>query len=140
MSNVLQASISILGYGYRAFIDHGLSNYQIKTWLCAYPIVLFMAPFGAYALSRLHVNWMLKAIIVINIFQLIYFNCTDPSIEKLFCVGHFFHPTCIDLCPRASPYDQQEPQPGQCSLTLPTVGSRLGALAKSRAIRPLQRV
>jgi hypothetical protein len=26
---------------------------------------------------------MLKAIIVINIFQLIYFNCTDPSIEKL---------------------------------------------------------
>jgi hypothetical protein len=51
--------------------------------LCAYPIVLFMAPFGAYALSRLHVNWMLKAIIVINIFQLIYFNCTDPSIEKL---------------------------------------------------------
>lgn len=83
MSIVLQASISILGYGYRAFVDHGLSNYQIKTWLCAYPIVLFMAPFGAYALSRLHVNWMLKAIIVINIFQLIYFNCVDPSIEKL---------------------------------------------------------
>jgi uncharacterized membrane protein YfcA len=83
MSIVLQASISILGYAYRAFIDHGLSNYQIKTWLCAYPVVLFMAPFGAYALSRLHVNWMLKAIIVINIFQLIYFNCTDPSIEKL---------------------------------------------------------
>jgi len=83
MSIVLQASISILGYGYRVFIDHGLSNYQIKTWLCAYPIVLFMAPFGAYALSRLHVNWMLKTIILINIFQLIYFNCTDPSIEKL---------------------------------------------------------
>jgi uncharacterized protein len=83
LSIVLQASISILGFGYRAFIDHGLSNYQIKTWLCAYPVVLFMAPFGAYALSRLHVNWMLKAIIVINIFQLIYFNCTDPSIEKM---------------------------------------------------------
>lgn len=82
MSIVLQASISILGYGYRAFIDHGLSNYQIKTWLCAYPIVLFMAPFGAYALSRLHVNWMLKAIIFINIFQLIYFNCIDPSADK----------------------------------------------------------
>jgi hypothetical protein len=42
-----------------------------------------MAPLGAYALSRLHVNWMLRAIIVINIFQLIYFNWTDPSIEKL---------------------------------------------------------
>ncbi len=83
MSIVLQASISILGYAYRAFFDHGLSNYQIKTWLCAYPIVLFMAPFGAYALSRLHVNWMLRAIILINIFQLIYFNCIDPSVDKL---------------------------------------------------------
>ena len=82
MSIVLQACISILGYAYRAFVDHGLSSYQIKTWLCAYPIVLFMAPFGAYALSRLHVNWMLKAIILVNIFQLIYFNSTDPSIEK----------------------------------------------------------
>jgi len=83
MSIVLQASISVLGYGYRAFVDHGLTSYQIKTWLCAYPVVLFMAPLGAYALSRLHVNWMLRAIIVINIFQLIYFNWTDPSIEKL---------------------------------------------------------
>ena len=83
MSIVLQAAISIMGYSYRAFIDHGLTNYQIKTWLCAYPVVLFMAPFGAYALSRLHVNWMLKAIIVINLFQLTYFNVTDPSIEKL---------------------------------------------------------
>lgn len=82
MSIVLQASISVLGYGYRAFIDHGLTSYQIKTWLCAYPVVLFMAPFGAYALSRLHVNWMLKAIIVINIFQLLYFNLTDRSIAK----------------------------------------------------------
>ncbi len=83
MSIVLQASISILGYGYRAFIDHGLTSYQIKTWLCAYPVVLIMAPLGAYALSRLHVNWMLRAIILINIFQLVYFNWTDPSLEKL---------------------------------------------------------
>jgi uncharacterized protein len=89
ISIVLQASISVLGYGYRAFIDHGLSNYQIKTWLCAYPVVLFMAPFGAYALSRLHVNWMLKAIIVINIFQLLYFNCTDPSIAKFIASAIF---------------------------------------------------
>ncbi len=92
MSIVLQASISVLGFCYRAFIDHGLSNYQIKTWLCAYPVVLFMAPFGAYALSRLHVNWMLKAIIVINIFQLLYFNCTDPSIAKFVASAIF---TCL---------------------------------------------
>jgi hypothetical protein len=32
---------------------------------------------------------MLKAIIVINIFQLVYFNCTDPSIEKLIASATF---------------------------------------------------
>jgi hypothetical protein len=89
MSIVLQAAISILGYNYRAFIDHGLSSYQIKTWLCAYPVVLIMAPFGAYALSRLHVNWMLKAIIVINVFQLLYFNITAPSLEKVIASAVF---------------------------------------------------
>ena len=89
MSIVLQAAISILGYSYRAFYDHGLSNYQIRTWLCAAPVVLFMAPFGAYALSRLHVNWMLKAIIVINIFQLLYFNFTDPSTDKVIASAGF---------------------------------------------------
>jgi uncharacterized protein len=90
ISIVLQASISIFGYSYRAFVDHGLSNYQIKTWLCAFPVVLFMAPFGVYVLSRLHVNWMLRAIIVLNVFQLLYFNLRDPSAPKaiasaLFC-------------------------------------------------------
>ena len=82
MSIVLQASVSLFGYGYRAFVDHGLTDYQIKTWLCAYPVVLFMAPFGAYVLSRLHVNWMLKTIIGINIFQLLYFNLSEPSVKK----------------------------------------------------------
>jgi hypothetical protein len=51
--------------------------------LCAYPVVLIMAPFGAYVLSRLHVNWMLKTIIGINIFQLLYFNFSEPSINKV---------------------------------------------------------
>ena len=82
MSIVLQASVSVFGYSYRAFVDHGLTNYQIKTWLCAYPVVLFMAPFGAYVLSRLHVNWMLKTIIGLNIFQLLYFNLSEPSVNK----------------------------------------------------------
>jgi hypothetical protein len=63
-------------------VDHGLTNYQIKTWLCAFPVVLFMAPFGVYVLARLHVNWMLRAIIVLNIFQLLYFNCKEPSVAK----------------------------------------------------------
>ena len=89
MSIILQASISILGYLYRAFVDHGLTNYQIKTWLCAYPVVLFMAPFGAYVLSKLHVNWMLKAIIALNIFQLMYFNIKDPKPEKMIASAVF---------------------------------------------------
>ncbi len=83
MSIVLQASVSLFGYGYRAFVDHGLTNDQIKTWLCAYPVVLFMAPFGAYVLSRLHVNWMLKTIIGINVFQILYFNLSEPSVNKV---------------------------------------------------------
>ena len=82
MSIVLQAAISIFGFAWRAFVDHGLTRYQIDTWLCAFPVVLFMAPFGVYILSRLHVDWMLRAIIALNIFQLLYFNFKDPSLDK----------------------------------------------------------
>jgi len=84
ISILLQASISILGFLYRGLVDtHGLTNYQIKTWLCAVPVVLFMAPFGVYVLAKLHVNWMLKTIIALNIFQLLYFNFNEPSIPKV---------------------------------------------------------
>ena len=82
ISIVLQAAVSILGFGYRAFIDHGLSHFQIQTWLCAYPVVLFMAPFGAYILARIHVNALLLAIIALNILQLGYFNLNHPSLAK----------------------------------------------------------
>jgi uncharacterized protein len=83
ISIFLQAAISILGYNYRAFVDHGLTSYQIKTWLCAAPVVLFMAPFGVYVLAKLHVNWMLRFIILLNIFQIVYFNVMAPSVPKL---------------------------------------------------------
>ena len=83
MSIVLQASISVFGYLYRHFYDHGLQPDQFRTWLCAFPVVLFMAPFGAYVLARLHVNWMLRFIIAMNIFQLLYFNLRDPSMAKV---------------------------------------------------------
>jgi uncharacterized protein len=82
VSIVLQAAMSLLGFGYRAFVDHGLSHYQIDTWLCAFPVALFMAPFGAFILGRIQVNWMLIAIIVLNILQLLYFNLYGPSLEK----------------------------------------------------------
>ena len=92
VSIVLQAAMSVLGFGYRAFVDQDLSRYQVDTWLCAFPVVLFMAPFGAYVLSRVHVNWMLIAIIALNVFQLLYFNIHGPSLEKtvasgLFCIA-----------------------------------------------------
>jgi uncharacterized protein len=42
-----------------------------------------MAPFGAYVLSRIHVNWMLIAIIALNVLQLLYFNVQTPSLQKI---------------------------------------------------------
>jgi hypothetical protein len=89
ISIVLQAAMSVLGYSYRAYVDHGLTHYQIQTWLCAYPVVLFMAPFGAYILRKLHLNWMLIAVVVLSIFQLLYFNLSHPSYAKTLASGVF---------------------------------------------------
>lgn len=91
MSIILMASISILGFSYRHFVDAGIVENQVRTWLCAYPVVLFMAPFGAYVLHRMNVEWMLRGIVVLNIGQLVYFNLKNPSLPKImasvvFCV------------------------------------------------------
>lgn len=91
MSIMLMASISILGYAYRGLYEGALTEYQIKTWLCAFPVVLFMAPLGAYVLARINVEWMLRGIVVLNIGQLLYFNLFNPSLGKfmwsvIFCV------------------------------------------------------
>ncbi len=90
ISIMVMAAISILGYAYRFFWDGDISDYQIRTWLCAWPVVLFMAPFGSYVLSKLNVEWMLRGIVVLNIFQLAYFNWKNPSMEKLLWSGAFF--------------------------------------------------
>lgn len=82
MSIILMASISVLGYAYRHFVDAGLAPDQFRTWLCAYPVVLFMAPFGTYILQRMNVEWMLRGIVILNIGQLAYFNLNKPSFEK----------------------------------------------------------
>ncbi len=82
MSIMVMAAISILGYAYRFFWDGEITDYQIRTWLCAYPVVLFMAPFGSYILHKMHVEWMLRGIVALNIFQLAYFNLKNPSWEK----------------------------------------------------------
>lgn len=82
MSIMLMASMSVLGYAYRHFVDAGLTPDQFRTWLCAYPVVLFMAPFGTYILQRMNVEWMLRGIVILNIGQLAYFNLNKPSMEK----------------------------------------------------------
>lgn len=83
MSIMLMAAISILGYAYRHFHDAGLTEYQVRTWLCAYPVVLFMAPFGAYILAKINVEWMLRGVVLLNIGQLAYFNLNNPSLAKV---------------------------------------------------------
>lgn len=83
MSIMVMAAISILGYAYRFFWDGDISDYQIRTWLCAYPVVLFMAPFGSYILQKLNVEWMLRGVVALNIFQMAYFNLKGPTWEKL---------------------------------------------------------
>ena len=83
MSIMLMASISVLGYAYRHFVDQGLTGYQVQTWLCAYPVVLLMAPLGAYVLHRINKEIMLYAIAVLNVAQLLYFLCYNPSLDKL---------------------------------------------------------
>ena len=82
-SIMLMAAISVLGYGYRFFWDQSLTPYQVQTWLCAYPVVLFMAPFGSYILSKLNVEWMLRGVVLLNILQMAYFKLKAPSLEKL---------------------------------------------------------
>ena len=42
-----------------------------------------MAPPGSYVLSRLRIDWMLRGIVVLNIFQMVYFNLKAPTPEKV---------------------------------------------------------
>ena len=86
MAIMLMAAISILGYSYRFFVDDGLSQYQIQTWLCAHPVVLLMAPFGAFVLSKIDKELMLKGVAVLNVAQVCYFLLYKPSVEKAFWI------------------------------------------------------
>lgn len=82
MSIILMASLSILGYAWRGWVQHALSADQVQTWLCAAPVVLVMAPLGAAVLRRIHHEWMLRGIVVISLVQLAYFNLFRPTLEK----------------------------------------------------------
>lgn len=110
MSIMVMAAISVLGYGYRAFVDQDITQYQVQTWLCAYPVVLFMAPFGAFILSKINVEWMLRSIVVLNIGQLTYFNINNPTFAKIswslvFCalLMALFHWSLSAIVDKAAP-------------------------------------
>lgn len=84
MAIMLMASISISGFLYREFFDGALTHYQYQTWLTAYPVVLLMAPLGAFILSKINKEWMLRGIAVLNIGQLAYFLLINSSPQKWF--------------------------------------------------------
>lgn len=82
MAIMLMASISIGGFAYRGLVDASLTHYQFQTWLCAYPVVLFMAPFGALVLSRVNKELMLRGVAILNVMQLSYFLLYNGSAQK----------------------------------------------------------
>jgi len=89
MAIILMAAMSIGGFAYRAFIDGTLTHYQLQTWLCAYPVVLFMAPFGALVLSRINKEFMLRGVALLNIGQLAYFLLYKSTPDKWLWAGVF---------------------------------------------------
>lgn len=82
MSIMLMAGVSLFGFAYRHLVEGALTGEQVQTWLCAYPVVLFMAPFGSWVLSRIETEWMLRGIVLLNIGQLLYFNLRNPTTGK----------------------------------------------------------
>ncbi len=86
---ILMAAISVLGFGYRHWFDQELTTYQFQTWLCAFPVVLLMAPFGAYVLHRINKEIMLRGVAVLNVGQLGYFLCVKPSLDKALWAAFF---------------------------------------------------
>ncbi|MBT1444732.1 TSUP family transporter [Shewanella sp. JM162201] len=89
MAIMLMAAMSILGFAYRGLIDDGLTHYQIQTWLSAYPVVLFMAPFGALVLCKVNKELMLRGVAILNIAQLSYFLLYKGSSDKWFWASIF---------------------------------------------------
>lgn len=82
LSVVLMAAVSLFGFFYRGVVQHDLTRHQVQAWLCAYPVVLFMAPLGALVLKRIDKELLLRAVIVLNVAQLAYFLVVKPTAEK----------------------------------------------------------
>ena len=84
MSVIMMAVLSVIGFAYRGLYEGALTHFQVQTWLCAFPVVMVMAPLGAHVLKRIKTEYMLRAVMVLNIAQLVYFNLSNPSLEKFF--------------------------------------------------------
>lgn len=82
MSVIMMAAMSLFGFAYRGLYQGELTANQIRTWLCAYPVVLFMAPLGALVLKQVSKELLLRCVVVLNVAQLAYFNFFRPTIEK----------------------------------------------------------
>jgi uncharacterized membrane protein YfcA len=83
LSVVLMTCISVCGFGWRHFVDADMQLEQYQGWLCAWPVVLFMAPFGAWVLHRIHVELMIRGLVILNMLQLLYFNLREPSVGRI---------------------------------------------------------
>lgn len=82
LSVVLMAAVSLFGFCYRGVVERDLTHGQVQAWLCAYPVVLIMAPLGALVLKHIDKELLLRAVIVLNVAQLAYFLLVKPSAEK----------------------------------------------------------
>lgn len=118
MSVMMMAALSILGYAYRGLYEGALTQYQVQTWLCAFPVVMIMAPLGAFVLKRINKEWMLRGVLVLNLAQLAYFNFFKPSLDKtLWSVGFtlllsaMFYFGMAELVKRRRHVDESAPQP-----------------------------
>lgn len=88
-SVVLMSILTLCGSALHGAVMADIGLIETQAWLAAAPVVLFMAPFGAWVASklhRLHIALLLQAIIVVQFLGALY--VLRPSIELLlFCVG-----------------------------------------------------
>lgn len=88
-SVVLMSILTLCGSALHGAVIADIGPIETQAWLAAAPVVLFMAPFGAWVASklhRLHIALLLQIIIVVQFLGALY--VLRPSIELLlFCVG-----------------------------------------------------
>lgn len=88
-SVVLMSILTLCGSALHGGIMADIGPIETQAWLAAAPVVLFMAPFGAWVASklhRLHIALLLQIIIVVQFLGALY--VLRPSVELLlFCAG-----------------------------------------------------